>query len=130
MNEFENTQSNKMTIGNWIVTYIISAIPIVGFIMLFVWGFGNNTNQNKANWSKAMLIFIGIIFIISMILVFVVGTSIIYLIGQIFGDSFGNEMLNNPNDFDLYLDSLNNTDWDFEIDSEDTLQIEDNDLDL
>jgi hypothetical protein len=42
--------------GEWVVTYLITAIPLVGIIMLFVWAFGGNVNENKANWAKAALL--------------------------------------------------------------------------
>ena len=57
-------QYTPMSIGDWIITSIIFAIPIVGFVMLFVWGFGSNTQPSKANWAKATLIVIGISFVI------------------------------------------------------------------
>ena len=62
---FENElqQYTPMSIGDWIITSLIFAIPIVGFIMLFVWGFGSNTHPSKANWAKASLIMIGISFL-------------------------------------------------------------------
>jgi hypothetical protein len=51
-----------VSLGDWIITFILMAIPLVNVIMLFVWGFGD-TNPSKANWAKASLIFmlIGII---------------------------------------------------------------------
>ena len=63
---FENElqQYTPMSIGDWIITSLIFAIPIIGFIMLFVWGFGSNTHPSKANWAKASLIMIGISFLI------------------------------------------------------------------
>ena len=48
----ESPQYNPISIGEWVITIIIIAIPIVGFIMLFVWGFGSNTQPSKANWAK------------------------------------------------------------------------------
>lgn len=45
-----------MSLGEWLITLIITAIPLVGFIMLFVWGFGSGTNPTKANFAKATLI--------------------------------------------------------------------------
>ena len=54
-----------MSVGDWILTYLITCIPLVGFIMLFVWGFGNNTHPSKANWAKATLIVIGISMLLS-----------------------------------------------------------------
>ena len=59
----ESTQYTPMSIGDWIITSIILAIPIVGFVMLFIWGFGSNTQPSKANWAKASLIMIGISFL-------------------------------------------------------------------
>lgn len=52
-----------MSLGDWIITMIVLAIPLVGFIMLFVWGFSSSANPNKSNFCKAALIFylIGIV---------------------------------------------------------------------
>ena len=58
------TQYQPMSIGDWIITGIIFAIPIIGFVMLFVWAFGSKTQPSKANWAKAALIFIGISIVI------------------------------------------------------------------
>jgi len=63
----ESPQYAPMSIGDWIITSIILAIPIVGFVMLFVWGFGSNTQPSKANWAKATLIMIVISFVIALI---------------------------------------------------------------
>ena len=60
----ESPKYNPMSIGDWIITNLIVAIPIVGFVMLFVWGFGSNTQPSKANWAKATLIMIGISIVI------------------------------------------------------------------
>lgn len=48
--------STTITIGDWLITYLITAVPLVGFVMLFVWAFGANTPPSKANWAKATLI--------------------------------------------------------------------------
>jgi len=45
-----------MSLGDWIITFIILAIPIVNIVMLFVWAFSSGTNPNKANFCKAYLI--------------------------------------------------------------------------
>lgn len=52
----QTTQYQHVTLGEWLVTMLITVIPIVNIIMLFVWGFGSNTNPSKANWAKATLI--------------------------------------------------------------------------
>lgn len=45
-----------MTMGEWIVTLIIMAIPCVNIIMCFVWGFGSTGNLNRRNFCRAYLI--------------------------------------------------------------------------
>ncbi|UCH64885.1 MAG: hypothetical protein JSW63_09705 [Ignavibacterium sp.] len=60
-----------MTIGEWIVTFIISYIPLVGFIMLFVWAFSYGTHPSKKTWAQATLIML-VIMIILMIIFFAV----------------------------------------------------------
>lgn len=45
-----------MSTGDWLITILISSIPLIGFIMLFVWAFGSGENPNKSNWAKGMLI--------------------------------------------------------------------------
>lgn len=47
---------STMSVKDWVITLIITAIPVVGFIMLFVWAFGSNAPEVKANWAKAALI--------------------------------------------------------------------------
>jgi len=52
-----------MTMGNWFITLLLLGIPIVGFIMLFVWGFGGNEKPSRANCCKLslLLMLIGVI---------------------------------------------------------------------
>lgn len=57
----ENQESAPvMTTKDWTITLLIYFIPLVGFIMLFVWGFGSGENPNKANWAKATLLWMAI----------------------------------------------------------------------
>ena len=65
-----------MSIGDWIVTFIVTAIPLVGFIMLFVWAFGDGTHPSKKTWAQAYLIMI-VIVIVLMIIFFTLFMSII-----------------------------------------------------
>jgi len=52
----ENQHAAVMSIKDWVITILISVIPLIGFIMLFVWAFGSGENPNKSNWAKATLI--------------------------------------------------------------------------
>jgi len=59
--ETTHQQEATLSVKDWLITLLIAAIPIVGFIMLFVWGFGDATNTNKANWAKATLLWMAIL---------------------------------------------------------------------
>jgi len=45
-----------LSVGAYILTYIVFCIPVVGFIMMLVWAFSADTNINKKNLCRAMLI--------------------------------------------------------------------------
>ncbi len=65
-----------MSIGDWIITFIISYIPLVGFIMLFIWAFGDGAHPSKKTWAQASLIMM-VIVIVLMIIFFGVIASIL-----------------------------------------------------
>ncbi|MDZ7848113.1 MAG: hypothetical protein U5L96_15930 [Owenweeksia sp.] len=55
-----NANASIMSVGDWIITILITAIPVINIIMLFAWGFGSSTHPNKANWAKATLVWMAI----------------------------------------------------------------------
>lgn len=65
-----------MSIGDWLITFIITSIPLVGFIMLFVWAFGDGAHPSKKTWAQAYLILM-VIVIVLMIIFFGVIASIL-----------------------------------------------------
>ena len=56
MKDFESQNAPAVSTGDWMVTLLIAAIPVVNIIMLIVWAFSDTTNPNKTNWAKATLI--------------------------------------------------------------------------
>ncbi len=62
--------------SDWFLTMLITAIPIVGFIMLFVWAFGGGTNPCKANWAKASLLWVLIAIVLAVLLVLIFGVFV------------------------------------------------------
>ncbi|HPJ21906.1 MAG TPA: hypothetical protein PLP30_10105 [Clostridia bacterium] len=64
-----------MTMGDWFVTLLILAIPIVNFIMLFVWGFGSNDKPSRANYCKLSLLLMLIVVVVWIILL-IAGVSL------------------------------------------------------
>lgn len=69
-------ESYPVSVGDWIVTMIIMAIPLVNIVMLFVWGFSDNTKLSKANWAKATLIFMAIMLVLYLIIFVIIGTAV------------------------------------------------------
>jgi quinol-cytochrome oxidoreductase complex cytochrome b subunit len=57
-------QAPVLSVKDWVIIFIIGAIPIVNLVMLFVWGFGGNANPNKKNYAKAALIIAAIFIVI------------------------------------------------------------------
>jgi uncharacterized membrane protein YdbT with pleckstrin-like domain len=66
-------QFRSLTVGDWLITLFIQSIPIVGFIMLFVWAFGDNTHPSKKTWAQASLIFLVAIAVLSIIFLMLAG---------------------------------------------------------
>ena len=48
--------AESMSVKDWFLTLLITYIPLVGLVMLFVWAFDSNTNVNKKNFAKASLL--------------------------------------------------------------------------
>jgi hypothetical protein len=65
-----------ITVGEWFITILITAIPLVGLIMLFVWAFSTGTNPAKGNWAKAMLIWAAIVVVLYIILFATLGMAL------------------------------------------------------
>ena len=68
-------QDQPVSILNWFATIFITAIPLIGLIMLFVWAFGENTQPTKANWAKATLLWLLVGTVIYGFLALVIGVA-------------------------------------------------------
>lgn len=77
--------NKPMSVGQYMLTMLIGAIPIVGIIMLFVWSFGSNTNVNKKNWARAMLLWALIAVVLYIILIIAFGAAIFGALGNMGG---------------------------------------------
>lgn len=71
-------ESSPVSLGDWIITLIVLAIPIVGIVMLFVWGFSAGTHPSKQNYCRAMLIFALIAFILFFLFVIMGGFAALF----------------------------------------------------
>ncbi len=61
-------QERPLTMGEWLVTLLIlTFVPCVNIIMMFVWGFGNG-NVNRKRFCQAYLIIWAIMVVLMIIL--------------------------------------------------------------
>jgi len=42
-----STEEKPVSVGEWITTYLILIVPIVNFVMPFVWAFRSDTNPKR-----------------------------------------------------------------------------------
>jgi len=80
----ENKFYQPVTVGDWIVTFLLMCIPFVNIILLFVWAFGGGTPISKANWAKAALIWMAIvmgIYFVGIMLFFILGAALLSTAG-------------------------------------------------
>ncbi|TVR49760.1 MAG: hypothetical protein EA425_11540 [Puniceicoccaceae bacterium] len=54
--------TRPMTVGDWMITLLVLAIPLVNLIMYLVWAFGSTGNQNRKTFCQASLIWFLILF--------------------------------------------------------------------
>ena len=71
------TESNSqpMSVGDWMLTIFLTAIPVVGIVMLFIWAFGDGTQTSKQNWAKATLIWFGIFIVLYVLIAVLIFSS-------------------------------------------------------
>ncbi|MCD6518118.1 MAG: hypothetical protein J7L72_11970 [Candidatus Aminicenantes bacterium] len=70
-------ERKEVTFGEWFLTLLLMAIPIVNLVLLFVWGFGSNTKTSKSNWAKASLAWMAIAVVFYLVVfVILLGTGI------------------------------------------------------
>ncbi len=69
----QSPEYRPLTVGDWIITQIILAIPLVGIIMLFVWGFSSDTHPSKKSFCQAYLIMAGCVIVLALLFVVVFG---------------------------------------------------------
>lgn len=69
-------ENKEMGLGSWIGTLIITCIPVVNVILLFVWAFGNGYVARK-RWAQAQLIIAAVLFVIYIVLFIACGDAIV-----------------------------------------------------
>lgn len=62
-------QNQEMSVGQWMLTIFLSGLGFIGIVLLFVWGFSNDTPIAKKNYARAMLIFQAIALVLTIFLI-------------------------------------------------------------
>jgi len=60
----------------WTLYLFVASIPLVGFIMLLVWAFGNDGNKVRSNWAKGTLIYAAIMFALYIVIFLIFGAAL------------------------------------------------------
>lgn len=53
-----------VSVGEWVITFLILMVPCVNIVMMFVWAFSKNEKKSKSNYFKVQLVVMGIIFVL------------------------------------------------------------------
>lgn len=77
--------NEPVSLGDWLLTFLITCIPLVGFIMLIVWAVSDGTKESKKNWARARLIWMVIVYVLSFIFVMAFGAVFASLLNEIGG---------------------------------------------
>ena len=66
-----------MSVGAWVGTLILTAIPLVGFICLIVWAVSSSPEKrSRKNWAIAQFIIMLITIVLTIVLVAVFGSGL------------------------------------------------------
>ncbi|HNR93076.1 MAG TPA: hypothetical protein PKM67_08445 [Kiritimatiellia bacterium] len=66
-------ENRPVSVGDWMLTYLLMCIPLVNIIMLLVWAFGGGAPESKSNWAKASLIWMVIGIVLTVMLIMAAG---------------------------------------------------------
>ena len=69
----QTPEYRPLTVGDWIVTKLVLLIPLVGFVMLFVWAFSSDTHPSKKTFCQSSLIILGCMMALATVLLILMG---------------------------------------------------------
>lgn len=73
--QYYGNDTSPMSMGDWLVTLIVGAIPCVGIILYIVWAFSKTVNINKRNYCRAFLIISAVVMVLYIVLAIVFGIA-------------------------------------------------------
>ncbi|MBN2220817.1 MAG: zinc ribbon domain-containing protein [Vallitaleaceae bacterium] len=82
--QITDERNKPMSVGQYILTFIVMGLPIIGFIMTLVWAFSSTVNRNKKNFAIAVIV----MFIIATALAVVSTIFLGAVIAELFDDIY------------------------------------------
>ena len=73
MDNYSRPRDTTMSYKDWALTIFLGSLPIIGFILVLIWAFDNNTNIHKQNWAKGTLLLMVIGIVVAMMFLFLFG---------------------------------------------------------
>ena len=52
----ETENYEPISVGNWLLTFIVTAIPILNIIVIIYWSLSKNAHPSKMNYARAMIL--------------------------------------------------------------------------
>lgn len=65
-----------LSLKDWMITLLITFIPVVNFIMYLVWAFGSDTHPSKKTWARASLIWLAVSLLLGGMIVAIFGLAL------------------------------------------------------
>lgn len=59
-----------MSLGEWVLTLLLTFIPVVNIVMLIIWAASSDTNPSKQGFARARLIWMAVGIVISLVIFF------------------------------------------------------------
>ena len=73
-----------MSVGAWVGTLILTAIPLVGFICLIVWAVSSSPEKrSRKNWAIAQFIIILITIVLTIVLAAIFGSGLVDILSSL-----------------------------------------------
>ncbi len=71
-----------VSMGEWLVSFLLMMIPCVNIVMMFVWAFSKSEKKSKSNFFKVTLILAAISIVLWVILFATLGVSLLGFLGS------------------------------------------------
>lgn len=84
----ERRQPEKLSVGHYLGLMLLSLVPIVGLVLMFIWGFSHDVAPNKKNFARAVLILYAIFAVLLIAMLWVLLSAMIDFAAYHYFDPF------------------------------------------